>query len=131
MGALEPGVALVAASFHESLTTQIAVEPPDPATLAGWLEAHRPVVHAVAAALTTLLPGAVAKSASGSEFVARRLRLPEVAGAPLFIRFYASPAGSGLTLPGWPDGLIVGIERDPNGTLEPPTAHAFEDAGFL
>jgi len=130
-GELATDVALVAASFLEAIDAQIAVEAPDPSHLKAWLAQHRPVVDAIGDELTSLLPGASAASSSGGQFVARRVTIPEVLGRALVLRVYASPAGSGLTLPGWPDGVIVGVERDANGTLEAEAALRFAEVGFL
>jgi hypothetical protein len=130
-GALDASVALVAESFLEALVTQIAVDPPDPATLAGWLAAHRDEAYEVANGVASLLRADGVTTTSGRAFVGRRVRFDDVAGAPLFARVYAAKAGSGLTLAGWPDAIIVGIERDANGALDQPTSLLVEEAGFL
>jgi hypothetical protein len=129
--ALAPAVALVADSFLEAIAAQIAVDPPDPSTLKGWLAGHRDDVHAVANEVADLTAADGIKSTSGREFVGRRVCYSDVLGKPLFARVYAAPAGSGLTLAGWPDAIIVGIERDADGTLDPELSHAFQAAGFL
>jgi hypothetical protein len=129
-GVLEDSVALVTQSLVEAITAQIAVTPPDPAKYDAWYERYAEKVALVASALAAAQPGGSTKKISGREYRGLRVGLLDRRGRDLFFRVYASPAGSRLNMPGWPDALIVGVERDANGNLEEGAAVAVSEVGF-
>ena len=128
-----PETALVALSFVKAIKARIAVDPPSPAALSAWLAAHAEVATQIAAYLRDRMPGATVKKIGrdGAAFTGHRVLIPDVLGSKLRLRVYASPANTAQNLIGEPDALIVGIERDTNGTLEAPASDIFAEAGFL
>ena len=114
--AFAPETRLVAGSFLRAIKARIAVDPPNPTELAAWLNAHAPVVTQIASDLRDRITGATLKKAGGAGFIGHRVHIPDVLGSELRLRVYASPAGAALNLVGEPDSLIVGIERDTDGT---------------
>ncbi len=49
----------------------------------------------------------------------------------MFLRIYLAAAGSRLNLPGTPNCIIVGIERDADGTLEGELSARVTPAGYV
>jgi hypothetical protein len=89
-------------------------------------------VEAPATALVALqrrLGGTRVPSTGGKWFRAERLRLTDVNGVPLDLRVYVTPAGGDVNLPGWPGALVVGVERDTDGTLAATDSPAVTAAG--
>jgi hypothetical protein len=123
-------VRLVASSFLEVLSTRVAVTPPDPARLAAWLDEHVAVAITVARQLAAGLSAAKTTKAGGAQFAGRRVHIPGVHGQELRLRVYVTPAGGAQNAPGLPDALIVGLERDSGGTIEPDLQPILTAAGF-
>ncbi|MEJ7784250.1 MAG: hypothetical protein WKF96_05550 [Solirubrobacteraceae bacterium] len=129
--AFEPETGLVADSFLRAINARIAVDPPSPAALAAWKQEHAQLVTEIAFDLRNRVPGATLTKARGASFIGHRVHIPDVLGSELRLRVYGSPAGAATNLVGEPDSLIVGIERDAQGTLEAPASDIFAEAGFL
>jgi hypothetical protein len=129
-GQLEESVRVVAESFLSAVRTVIGGEKPDPALAKAWLDEHHALVGAVVVALQRRLGGTRVPSTGGKWFRAERLRLTDVNGVPLDLRVYVTPAGGDVNLPGWPGALVVGVERDTDGTLAASDSPAVTAAGF-
>lgn len=75
-----------------------------------------PAAVAVARPCSELLPGSIVRRTSGQAYAGARVQL-NLSQAKLYLRVYASKAGSDLTLPGWPDGGQDRRERPLDGLL--------------
>lgn len=128
---LESYVALVAFSFSQLILKRIAITQLSTAQMKEWLLRHTRVVEQVVGGVSAQVAHASIIGTKGAGFVGQRIVIEDVRGAPLRLRIYATPAGGPQNLPGGPDAVIVGIERDAGGKLEADIAGDFVEAGFL
>lgn len=131
-GTGEPEVRLVLGSFVDAIDSRISPLPRSEGEDAEFLNANSRLLDRVTDTVEQALGDVVTgrRSASGHAYISTRIATRDAAGIPLFLRLYLAAAGSRLNLHGAPDALIVGIERDPNGVLEPEAAVAVTAAGF-
>jgi len=115
-----PDVALVAGSFVHAIDERIAPKPPTEAELAEFLAGFESLLESTAKCVATLLSATdPLMTTKGAAFVGRRIRLVDRQGEELFVRLYLAADGSRrLAIPGTPEALVVGPERDFGGTLE-------------
>lgn len=128
-GELEADVSLVTRSFLHAIETLIDVKPPDASQYDAWYARQAMVVDHIAAQLAQQ-PYATKRAISGVEYRGHRVGLLDVNGERLNLRIYASPVGARLMVHGWPDAVIVGVERGTDGELEPDAAVAVAEVGF-
>lgn len=131
-GTVEPEVRLVLASFVDAIDARISPLPRSEDEDAEFLGANVDLLDRVTDTVEEAFGSAVTarRSGRGRAYISTRIATRDAEGIPLFLRLYLAAAGSRLSLHGAPDALIVGIERDPNGVLEPEAAVAVTAVGF-
>jgi len=127
---VEPDVRLVGYSFVEAIDERIAPKPPTAGELAAFHKRFNALLIDTSTHVATTLGGGTPKLTTGAGYVGRRIVLIDSGGRTLFLRLHLAAKGSRLAIPGTPDALVVGPERDANGTLEPEAWPGVEQAGF-